>query len=121
MGRRGFLKLSVAGSAGLVLAFHLPAGEAMAAQAPKVMNAFVRISPDNVVTIYSKGPEIGQGIKTAFGLIIAEELDADWKTVVVEQARVNPKVYGPQGAGGSPRSRAAGTSCARPALAPRRC
>ena len=101
LGRRGFLKLTVAGGAGLVLAFHLPAGEAIAAETPKVINAFVRISPDNVVTIYSKGPEIGQGIKTAFGLIIAEELDADWKTVVVEQARVNPKVYGYQGAGGS--------------------
>src|SRR5471032_851326 len=103
MGRRGFLKLSTVGGAGLVLAFHLPAGKAMAAAAntPKVINAFVRISPDNIVTIYSKGPEIGQGIKTAFGLIIAEELGADWKTVVVEQARVNPKVYGYQGAGGS--------------------
>jgi isoquinoline 1-oxidoreductase beta subunit len=101
IGRRGFLKLSVVGGAGLVLAFHLP-GKAEAADAvPKVLNAFVRIAPDNVVTIYSKAPEIGQGIKTAFGLIIAEELDADWKTVKVEQARVNPKVYGYQGAGGS--------------------
>lgn len=101
MGRRGFLKLSTLGGAGLVLAFHLPSGKAAAAEAPKVINAFVRISPDNVVTVYSKGPEIGQGIKTAFGLIIAEELDADWKTVMVEQARVNPKVYGNQSAGGS--------------------
>jgi isoquinoline 1-oxidoreductase beta subunit len=101
IGRRGFLRLSTMGGAGLVLAFHLSAGKAQAAGMPKVLNAFVRVSPDNVVTVYSKGPEIGQGIKTAFGLIIAEELDADWKTVVVEQARVNPKVYGYQGAGGS--------------------
>jgi isoquinoline 1-oxidoreductase beta subunit len=100
-GRRGFLKLATVGGAGLVLAFHVPGRNAQAAEAPKVMNAFVRIAPDNTVTIYSKGPEIGQGIKTAFGLIIAEELDADWKHVVVEQARVNPKVYGYQGAGGS--------------------
>jgi isoquinoline 1-oxidoreductase beta subunit len=100
-GRRGFLKLATVGGAGLVLAFHVPGKGALAAEAPKVMNAFVRIAPDNTVTIYSKGPEIGQGIKTAFGLIIAEELDADWKHVVVEQARVNPKVYGYQGAGGS--------------------
>ena len=103
MGRRGFLKLSVAGGAGLVLAFHLPgSGPALAAGAPKVINAFVRIAPDNTITIYSKGPEIGQGIKTAFGLIIAEELDADWKTMSWWNRRaINPKVYGYQGAGGS--------------------
>ncbi len=66
-----------------------------------MLNSFVRIAPDNTVTLFSKGPEIGQGIKTAFGLIIAEELDADWNTVKVDQAPINPKVYGYQGAGGS--------------------
>ena len=65
------------------------------------LNAFVRVAPDDTVTLYSKGPEIGQGIKTAFGLIIAEELDADWKKVKVDQAPINPKVFGSQGAGGS--------------------
>ena len=48
----------------------------------------MRISPDNIVTLFSKGPEIGQGIKTAFGLIVAEELDADWKMVRVDQAPI---------------------------------
>ena len=113
-----------------MLGFYLP-NEAYAAtetpqtarrgqQAPSI-NAFVRIAPDNNITIYSKAPEIGQGIKTAFGLIIAEELDADWNHVVVEQADINTKVYGYQGAAVRPRSRAPGTSCARPAPAPRRC
>src|SRR6185312_1514845 len=102
LGRRGFLKLGAGAGAGLVLAFALPSGKAEAAEDnPRMINAFVRITPDNKVIVYSKGPEIGQGIKTAFGLIIAEELDADWKNVKVEQARINPKVYGSQGAGGS--------------------
>ena len=105
MGRRSFLKLAGFVGGGLVLAFNLDT-RALAADGhdqtdAATFNAFVRISPDNTVTLYSKGPEIGQGIKTAFGLIIAEELDADWKTVKVEQAPVNPKVYGYQGAGGS--------------------
>ncbi|MCP5411458.1 MAG: xanthine dehydrogenase family protein molybdopterin-binding subunit [Alphaproteobacteria bacterium] len=102
LGRRGFLKLGAGAGAGLVLAFALPTGKADAAESnPRLINAFVRITPENTVIVYSKGPEIGQGIKTAFGLIIAEELDADWKTVQVEQAQVNSKLYGYQGAGGS--------------------
>ncbi len=102
LGRRGFLKLGAGAGAGLVLAFALPSGKAEAAEDnPRLINAFVRITPDNKVIVYSKGPEIGQGIKTAFGLIIAEELDADWKTVEVDQAQVNSRLYGYQGAGGS--------------------
>jgi len=108
MGRRSFLKLAGFAGGGLVLAFSLDTRVAQAAvggdpptTGSDTLNAFVQVAPDNTITLYSKGPEIGQGIKTAFGLIIAEELDADWKTVKVDQAPVNPKVYGYQGAGGS--------------------
>jgi isoquinoline 1-oxidoreductase beta subunit len=105
MGRRTFFKLAGAGAAGLVLGFHLGDEAFAAAAVPgshvQAVNAFIRIAPDNTITIISKSPEIGQGIKTSFGLIIAEELDADWNHVVMEQADINPKVYGPQGAGGS--------------------
>ncbi len=110
MRRRTFFKLAGAGGAGLALGFHLPDQAFAASETPQAnaeasknqsINAFIRIAPDNKITIYSKAPEIGQGIKTAFGLIIAEELDADWNHVVVEQADYNPKVYGYQGAGGS--------------------
>ena len=75
--------------------------EAASAPSDFVPNAFLRISSKGSILIYSKGPEIGQGIKTAFPLIIAEELDARWADVVVEQAPVNPAVYGNQSAGGS--------------------
>ena len=108
--RRSFLKLAGASGAGLMIGFQVQTKARAATETPQMaaeaskdqsINAFVRIAPDNKVTVYSKAPEIGQGIKTAFGLIIAEELDADWNHVVVEQADFNPKVYGYQGAGGS--------------------
>ncbi len=104
MGRRTFFKLAGGGAAGLMLGFYL--GDAafaaeMADSKDPGLNAFIRIAPDNMITIYSKCPEIGQGIKTSFGVIIADELDADWSHVVMEQADINPKVYGSQGAGGS--------------------
>jgi isoquinoline 1-oxidoreductase beta subunit len=105
LGRRSFFKLAGAGAAGLVLGFQL--GDAAHASVEtgngesQPMNAFIRIAPDNSITIYSKAPEIGQGIKTSFGLIIAEELDADWNHVVMEQADINTKLYGYQGSGGS--------------------
>jgi isoquinoline 1-oxidoreductase subunit beta len=107
--RRSFLKKAAFAGGGLALIFHIDTKAAHAAVGEEsaghptsiALNAFVRVAPDNTVTIFSKGPEIGQGIKTAFGLIIAEELDADWNTVIVEQAPVNPKVYGSQSAGGS--------------------
>ena len=104
VGRRTFFKLAGAGAAGLVLGFHI-GDAAFAAETAggtdQAMNAFIRIAPDNTITIYSKSPEIGQGIKTSFGVIIAEELDADWTHVVMEQADINGAAYGYQGAGGS--------------------
>jgi isoquinoline 1-oxidoreductase beta subunit len=101
--RRGFLKLTGMAGGGLVLAFSMTSRAAAAAEASGEFapNAFLNISRKGVITIYNKGPEIGQGIKTAFPLIIAEELDARWSDVKVLQAPVNPKVYGRQSAGGS--------------------
>src|SRR6195952_3369879 len=97
MGRRSFLKLTSVAGGGLVLGFQLDTRTAFAEDTavpaadpsgPVDLNAFVRIAPDNTVTVVSKEPEIGQGIKTSFALIIAEELDADWKTIKVEQALI---------------------------------
>ncbi|HKZ74470.1 MAG TPA: molybdopterin cofactor-binding domain-containing protein, partial [Steroidobacteraceae bacterium] len=105
--RRSFLKITGLAGGGLVIGFSLEPGAfaAMASQggagaAAFTPNAFLRIAPDGTITIVSKGPEIGQGIKTAFPMIIAEELDADWAHVRVEQAPINPAVYGRQSAGG---------------------
>ena len=116
LGRRTFFKLMAGAGSGLVLGFSLKAGDAMAADGggefaatgADTLNAFIRIAPNviplstaSVITVVSKGPEIGQGIKTAFGLIIAEDLDANWDHVTVDQAPINAKIYGYQGAGGS--------------------
>lgn len=64
-------------------------------------NSFLSIGKDNIITIYSPNPEIGQGIKTAFPIVVAEELDADWKQVRVLQAPLDTGKFERQVAGGS--------------------
>jgi len=100
------LRTSAAGGVALVVGFHLSPG-AFAGQAqdqekktPNPFDAWVRITPDNRVTLILGKSEMGQGIMTALPMILAEELSVDWKQVKVEQAPTNPKIYD-LGTGGS--------------------
>lgn len=107
--RRRFLQGAGATSLGLVIGFHWAPRNAMAqaAAAPTMMNAFIRIAPDNTVTVLSKHLEMGQGVYTGLATIVAEELDADWAQIRAEGAPADAKLYnnlafGPvQGTGGS--------------------
>jgi isoquinoline 1-oxidoreductase beta subunit len=103
LSRRGLiLSAGVAAGGGLLLSFGGAAfGESTGADAGAGLGNFIRITPDGVVTIMSKNPEIGQGVKTMLPMLIAEELDADWSSVRIENAPLDNAKYGAQFAGGS--------------------
>jgi isoquinoline 1-oxidoreductase beta subunit len=108
IGRRSFLRVSAVAGGGMLLAAYIEPVEKALAQAPQgpppavlTPNSFIRISPQGIVTITAKNPEVGQGIRTMLPMLIAEELDVDWKDVRIEQGDVNFAKYGPQVAGGS--------------------
>jgi len=109
--RRFFLFASAAGGGLLLAGCVTPpdttdgapaiAAEPAKPAAPVIdMDHYVAISPDGTIRIMAKNPEVGQGIKTMLPMLIAEELDADWSKVVIEQADADAK-YGNQIAGGS--------------------
>lgn len=106
--RRNFLKISSITGGGLLLGFSwFDAG----AEMPSVItaantaanlefNSFLSIASDGVITIFSPNPELGQNIMTSFPMVVAEELDADWKNVKVVQAPLDKK-FDRQVTGGS--------------------
>jgi isoquinoline 1-oxidoreductase beta subunit len=108
LNRRSFLRVTALTGGGMMIASYFDVAEVFAQgppggppPPPLLPNSFIKIAPDGIVTIIAKNPEIGQGVKTSLPMIIADELDVDWKDVRIEQADLNPALYGGQVAGGS--------------------
>jgi isoquinoline 1-oxidoreductase beta subunit len=112
--RRDFLRVTAIAGGGMLLATYLEplaggadalaattGGTGAGAAADFAPNAFIRITPEGVVTIVAKNPEVGQGIKTMLPMLIAEELDVDWRKVKVEQGDLDTDRFQSQVAGGS--------------------
>jgi isoquinoline 1-oxidoreductase beta subunit len=97
LSRREFVAAGVAAGAGLVVGFYLPHGGSSKSFSP---NAYLRITPDKKITIVVARSEMGQGVRTALPMILAEELEADWKQIEIEQAGAST-LYGDQTTGGS--------------------
>jgi len=102
MDRRTFLQTSLLASGALLIGVGHAKAASGAEQAGEAWapNLYLRIEADNRVTIISKNPEAGQGVKTAFPMVVAECLDVDWRQVRVEQAPLDDR-YGRQVVGGS--------------------
>jgi isoquinoline 1-oxidoreductase subunit beta len=104
MNRRSFLQLTALTGGGVALNFYR--SPFAAAQKPGktpdlAPQAFIHIAPDGVTTIMARASESGQGMRNMLPMLIAEELDVDWKDVRVKQAELDEKVYGRQFSGGS--------------------
>ncbi len=111
LSRRDFLKAGTVVGGGLVLGLAVPIsrnpGKALAADPaePVALNAFIHVAPDDTVTMIVNKSEMGQGVYTALPMLVAEELECDWKKVRVESAPVAPiynhTAFGTQLTGGS--------------------
>src|SRR5215470_17367857 len=105
--RREFLVTGATTGAALVIGFSMPRKlwGAQAASAPKApvspFVAWVHVGDDDRVKLIVAKSEIGQGIKTTLPMILAEELEVDWKQVEVQQAETRPDIYAHLGTGGS--------------------
>src|SRR5262245_30820727 len=100
LSRRDFIAAGTAAGAGLVIGFYLPHGSNGGTGEGFSPNAYLRITADNKVTIMVARSEIGQGVRTSLPMILAEELEADWKQIEIEQAGAST-LFGDQSTGGS--------------------
>src|SRR5258705_334420 len=108
--RRSFLRATALAGGGMLLAIYFdPAAEVLGQEGSRAPAggaaykpwAFIRFDPNGAVTILSKNPEGGQGAKAHLPMIIADELDVDWKDVTVQQAPLDEQSFGIQRTGGS--------------------
>ena len=113
IGRRSFIRTSALAGGGMMVGFSWLASCKMTPEEVNALpkewfeiNGFLKIGDNGRVTIMSPNPEIGQNVKTAMPMIVADELDVDWKDVIVEQAPLNLDVFQRQLAGGSQSIRA---------------
>jgi isoquinoline 1-oxidoreductase subunit beta len=109
IGRRSFLKTTALTGGGMMLGFSWLAScqsktKAEIMAMPKEwfdINSYLKIGDNGIVTILTPNPEFGQNVRTSMPMLIAEELDIDWKNVLVEQAPYHAENYGFQFTGGS--------------------
>lgn len=108
--RRYFLKASALSGGGLMLSYCGIKGSKPMTPENAInsipnefhsLNGFVKIASDNTITIMAPNPEGGQGVKTSLPMIVAEELDVDWKDIIIEQADLDTKHFTRQFIGGS--------------------
>ncbi len=100
LSRRDFIAVGTAAGAGLVIGFYLPHGTNESTNGAFSPNAYLKISSDNKVTVVVARSEMGQGVRTSLPMILAEELEADWRQIQIEQAGAST-LFGDQTTGGS--------------------
>jgi isoquinoline 1-oxidoreductase beta subunit len=100
LSRREFITAGVAAGAGLVIGFYLPHGSNGTNGEVFSPNAYLKITPDDKVIVVVPRSEMGQGVRTSLPMILAEELEADWKKIEIEQAGAST-LFGDQTTGGS--------------------
>jgi CO/xanthine dehydrogenase Mo-binding subunit len=98
--RRGFLVVGAAAGTGLVLWIYLPHGGRTPGTGAFAPNAYLRIAPDGKITVVVARSEMGQGVQTSLPMMLAEELEADWSQITIEQAGAST-LFGDQTTGGS--------------------
>src|SRR4051794_41383219 len=115
--RRAFLRTGAAAAGGLIVGFRLPVRAQ--STAPLKLNAWVHVGTDDTVTLFIHKAEMGQGTVTSLSMLLAEELECDWKKIRTEFPGINREYGGKHGVGGSQRIPRSYQTPRRPGATPR--